>query len=71
MKVSICNYDNNDKVYTEFDDASSAQVTAYIGAEVISFNGLELFKETVVMDVLSNTLYVLVSETPDEAAQQD
>ena len=71
MKISICNYDNNDEVYTEFEDASSAQVSAYIGAEVISFNGLELFKETVVMDVLSNTLYVLVSEAQVETERQD
>ena len=65
MKISICNYDDNDKVYSEFEDASSAQVSAYIGAEVIKFNVLELFKKAVVMNIISNTLYILVSEVQD------
>ena len=53
MKISVCNYYNNDNVYVELEDASSAQVSAYIGAEVINFNGLELFKNTVVMDIVT------------------
>ena len=66
MNIEISDY-NDGNVYIRIADASSAQVAAYVGCEIINIDNMELFKNTTVMDTADNTLHILVSEGKDES----
>jgi len=66
MNIEISDYYNG-SVYIRIADASSAQVSAYVGCEIINIDNMELFRNTTVMDTEENTLHILVSEGRDES----
>ena len=61
MNIELVNYDSGE-TYTEIDDATSSQISAYANSNVIRFNGEELNVVAVVTDVVNNCLEVHVSE---------
>ena len=61
MNIELINYDNGES-YTEINDATSSQISAYSNSTVIRFNGEEFHVMAVVMDVINNCVEIHISE---------
>lgn len=66
MKLVISNHDTGE-IYETLEDATSAQLVAYLGSHLIEIDGKNYFPESVVMDHNKQTVNVLVTlEDEDE-----